>query len=118
MGLTSTFPEELAAILACPTCQAILDPRSASCCASCGRGFEVERDGRSVSLLQVDTLVGESRREREIRDQQVASRPPLDHQGVYSDPHEVMEIAPTMEWLALTGREVSFPTAAFAEVEL
>lgn len=99
------FPSEFANILACPTCRAILNVGSASSCASCGRGFKVEREGRIVGLLQVDTLAGESRREQEIRDQEVAKRPPLDHKEVYSDPHEVMEIAPTMEWLALTGGE-------------
>jgi SAM-dependent methyltransferase len=101
----TTFPAEFAAILACPTCRAILDVRSASGCASCGRGFEIEHDGRIVRLLQEGALVGEARREREIRDEQVAGRPRRDHREVLSDPHEVMEMAPTMEWLALTGRE-------------
>jgi SAM-dependent methyltransferase len=101
----TTFPAEFAAILACPTCRTILDVGSASCCASCGRGFEIEHDGRIVRLLQEGALVGESRREREIRDEQVASRPRRDAREVLSDPHEVMEMAPTMEWLALTGRE-------------
>jgi SAM-dependent methyltransferase len=100
-----TFPAELAATLACPTCRAILDVRSASCCVACGRGFQIEPGGRLVTLLQEGALVGESRREREIRDQQVLGLPRRDSQEVLSDPHEVMEMAPTMEWLALTGRE-------------
>jgi SAM-dependent methyltransferase len=101
----STFPAEFAGILACPTCGAILDVGAASCCGSCGRGFDVEHDGRIVKLLRVDALVGESRREKEIRDQQVAERPRRDRREVLSDPHEVMEMAPTMEWLALRGSE-------------
>lgn len=100
-----TFPAELAAILACPTCRAILDLSSASGCASCGRGFEVEHEGRIVRLLEVDALVGESRREREIRDQQAAGLARRNPEQVLSDPRQVMEMAPTMEWLALTGRE-------------
>src|SRR5690348_14494066 len=96
-----TFPAELGATLACPTCRAILDVRSASCCAACGRAFQIEQGGRLVTLLQEGALVGESRREREIRDQQVVGLPRRDSREVLSDPHEVMEMAPTMEWLAL-----------------
>jgi SAM-dependent methyltransferase len=55
--------------------------------------------------LKVDALVGESSREREIRDEQAASRRRRDRKEILSDPHELMEIDPTMEWLALTGRE-------------
>jgi SAM-dependent methyltransferase len=100
-----SFPREFVSALLCPTCHAILDPGSASGCRSCGRNFETAQDGRILKILRPESLVGEASRERGIRDDQAATRQRRGWKETISDPHESMEIDPTMEWLALSGWE-------------
>ena len=99
------FPSEFASILECPTCRTILDVESASRCSRCARGFETEQGGRLVSLLKVAALVGDSCRERELRDAQAARGHRRECKEVLSNPHDSMEMGPTLEWLGVTGRE-------------
>jgi SAM-dependent methyltransferase len=104
-GHVVSFPRELVSVLLCPTCRTILDLGSASRCSGCARAYETAKDGRIVRLLKVESLTGEASREREIRDDQAATRRRRSWKEILSDPHESMEMDPTMEWLAVGGWE-------------
>lgn len=103
-----SFPRNALALIRCPACSGSLEAadfeKGPVTCTGCPRDFDIQ-DG-ILRLLQSDALTADSERERSARDAQALAAPKPSSHVVLEDPHQAMEMLPTLESLHLRSTDV------------